>query len=62
MPLLERKQGKLSEREARLNAREEGLAAREESLAAKLRGKDEEIQNLLAQRTEELEQNQKKVI
>ena len=42
-----------------LDAQEDDLAAREEALAAKLRGKDEEIEKLVVQRTQELEQKHK---
>jgi chromosome segregation ATPase len=45
-----------------LDTRERDLTTREEGLAAKLRGKDEEIQTLLAQRTQELERSHKEVV
>ena len=48
-------EGKLNERRAELNSHEEDLAAHEEALATKLLGKDEEIENLVVQRTQELE-------
>lgn len=37
--------------EAALNSQEEDLAAREEKLTATLRGKDEEVDKLVARRT-----------
>nr|XP_020147570.1 nucleolar and coiled-body phosphoprotein 1-like [Aegilops tauschii subsp. strangulata] len=51
--------GELRECRISLDAQEEDLAAREEALAAKLYGKDEEIEKLVAQRTQELEQKHK---
>ena len=45
-----------------LDAHEEDLAAREEALAAKLHGKDEEIEKLVVQRTQELEQRHKEAL
>ena len=42
-----------------MNSQEEDLAAREEALAATLRGKDEEVEKRVAQRTQELEQRHK---
>jgi hypothetical protein len=45
-----------------LDAQEEDLAAREEVLTTKLRGKDEEIEKLVAQRTQELEQRHKDIL
>ena len=53
---------RLRERCVGLDAHEEDLAAREEALAAKLRGKDQEIENLVMQRTQELEQEHKKTL
>ena len=44
-----------TQHEAALNSQEEDLAAREEKLAATLRGKDEEVEKLVLQRTRELE-------
>ena len=49
----------MRERRISLDAQEEDLAAREDALAAKLRGKDEEIEKLVVQRTQELEQKHK---
>ena len=40
--------------QAELNSQEEDLAAREVALASTLQGKDEEVEKLVAQRTEEL--------
>ena len=45
-----------TQREATLKTQEEDLAAREEKLTATLRGKDEEVDKLVLQRTQELEQ------
>ena len=45
-----------TQHQAALNSQEEDLAAREEKLAATLRGKDEEVEQLVMQRTRELEQ------
>ena len=42
-------------RQAELNSQEEDLATREAALVATLRGKDEEVKKLAAQRTQELE-------
>ena len=44
------------QQQAALNSQEEDLAAREERLAATLRGKDEEVEKLGVQQTQELEQ------
>lgn len=44
-----------SQHEAALKTQEEDLAAREEKLAATLRGKDEEVDKLVPQRTQDLE-------
>nr|XP_020157212.1 tropomyosin-like [Aegilops tauschii subsp. strangulata] len=52
----------LREHRVLLDAHEEDLAAREEALAAKLRGKDEEVEKLVAQQTQELEQEHKKTL
>nr|XP_020161762.1 tropomyosin-like [Aegilops tauschii subsp. strangulata] len=49
----------LRERRVLLDAHEEDLAAHEEALAAKLRGKDEEVEKLVAQQTQGLEQEHK---
>ena len=48
--------GELVQRKIQLDSHEEDLAARETALADTLRAKDEEIQSLLAKRTEELKQ------
>ena len=45
-----------TQHQATLNSQEEDLAAREEKLAAVLRDKDEEVEKLVVQRTQELEQ------
>ena len=45
-----------TQHQAALNSQEEDLAAHEEKLAATLRGKDEEVEKLVVQRTQELEQ------
>ena len=45
-----------------LNSQEEGLAAHEEKLAATLRGKDEEVEKLVVQRTQELKQSHKEAL
>ena len=42
--------------QAELNSQEEDLAAREEKLSATLHGKDEEVEKLVVQSTQELEQ------
>ena len=47
---------------ATLNSQEEDLAAREEKLAATLRGKDEEVEELVVQRTQGLEQRHKEAL
>lgn len=52
----------LKKRKIGLDAPEEDLAAREEVLAAKPRGKDEEVEKLVMQRTLELEQKHKEVL
>ena len=43
-----------SQRQAELNSQEEDLVDREAKLAAVLRGKDEEVERLVAARTQEL--------
>jgi DNA repair ATPase RecN len=45
-----------------LDAHKEDLAARERALAAKLRCKDEEIEKLVMQQTQELEQKHKEAL
>ena len=45
-----------------LNSQEEDLAAHEERLATTLRGKDEEVEKLVVQRTHELEQRHKEAL
>ena len=55
-------EARLTERRVGLDAHEEDLVAREEALAAKLRGKDEEIEKLVALRTQELEQRHKEAL
>ena len=45
-----------------MNSQEEDLAACEEKLAATLRGKDEEVEKLVVQRTQELEQRHKEAL
>nr|XP_020173132.1 myosin-14-like [Aegilops tauschii subsp. strangulata] len=52
----------LRERRVLLNTHEEDLAAHEEALAAKLRGKDEEVEKLVAEQTQGLEQEHKKAL
>ena len=42
------------QRQVLLNAQEEDLVAHEGALATKLRAKDEEVEKLVAQRTQEL--------
>nr|XP_020166433.1 muscle M-line assembly protein unc-89-like [Aegilops tauschii subsp. strangulata] len=51
--------GELREHRISLDTQEEDLATCEEALAAKLRGKDEEIEKLVAQQTQELEPKHK---
>ena len=48
--------------QAELNSQEEDLAAREERLATTLCGKDEEVQELVVQRTRELEQRHEEAL
>nr|XP_020158140.1 myosin heavy chain, clone 203-like [Aegilops tauschii subsp. strangulata] len=50
---------KAQEHQALLDSQEEDLTAREEALAATLRGKDKEVEKLVAQGTQELEQRHK---
>ena len=45
-----------------LNSQEEDLATREAALAATLRGKDEEVEKLVSQWTQELEQRHKEAL
>jgi DNA repair exonuclease SbcCD ATPase subunit len=52
----------LTQRRVGLDAYAEDLAAREAALAAKLRSKDEELEKLVAQRTQELEQKHKEAL
>nr|XP_045087429.1 translation initiation factor IF-2-like [Aegilops tauschii subsp. strangulata] len=47
------------QQQALLDTQEEDLAAREEALASTLHGKDEEVEKLVAQRTQDLEQKHK---
>ena len=51
-----------TQHQAVLNSQEENLAARKEKLAATLRGKDEEVEKLVVQRTQELEQRHKEAL
>ena len=51
-----------TQHQAALNSKEEDLAAREEKLAATLRGKDEEVEKLVVQRTQKLEQRHKEAL
>jgi hypothetical protein len=55
-------EARLTQRRVRLDAYAEDLAAREAVLAAKLRSKDEELEKLVAQRTQELEQKHKEAL
>lgn len=50
---------RLAEREALLNAKEKDISAREGTLEATLRGKDEELEALVQQRTKDLEDKHK---
>ena len=50
------------QQQAALNSQEEDLAAREEALTATLCGKDEEVEKLVVQRTQELEQRHKEAL
>nr|XP_040245375.1 AF4/FMR2 family member 1-like [Aegilops tauschii subsp. strangulata] len=50
------------QQQALLNSQDEDLAAREQALAATLRGKDEEIREIVAQWTQELEQRHKEAL
>ena len=52
----------LNERKVGLDAYEEELAARGAELAATLRGKDDEIQALVSQQTQELERKHNEAI
>lgn len=52
----------LIRRKVDLDTHEEELAAREEVLAAKLRGKDDKIQAIVAQRPQELKRKHKDAI
>ena len=51
-----------SQHEATLRTQEEDLAKREEKLAAMLRGKDEEVDKLVLQRTQELERRHQEAL
>jgi hypothetical protein len=55
-------EARLTQRRVGLDAYAEDLAAREAALAAKLRSKDEELEKLVAQRTQELEQKHKEAL
>lgn len=55
-------EARLTGRRVGLDAHEEDLAAREKALANRLRGKDEEVDKLVAQRTQELEQKHKEAL
>ena len=51
-----------SQHQSTLNSQEEELAACEEKLAAPLCGKDEEVEKLVLQRTQELEQRHEEAL
>ena len=51
-----------NQHQAALNSQEEDLTACEAKLAAALRGKDEELEALVAQRTRELERRHKEAL
>ena len=51
-----------TQHQAALNSQEEDLAAREEKLTAMLHGKDEEVEKLVVQWTQELEQRHKEAL
>ena len=51
-----------NQHQAALDSQEEDLTAREAKLAAALRGKDEELEALVARRTRKLEQRHKEAL
>ena len=51
-----------AQHQAALNSQDEDLAARQEKLATTLRGKDEEVEKLVVQRTQELEQRHREAL
>ena len=51
-----------TQHQAALNSQEEDLAKREANINAKLRAKDEEVEKLVVQRTQELEQRHREVL